>query len=709
MISNDCGVEPRRRSESATKRDSHVRIDSEGWQSHFLYSPAVVRQRLPALLLATLPVFAAEASAGPPRKKQPSPEPTEPGPHELDGRFPIWPTEVDRIAAPLRDPAAATESVRMAALQELQQFATVVILPEIELALTDPSPEVRRIALELCANRRVLACVPEAERLWEEGEASVRMIALRLLSQDPSDEHLALLYDAMRDPSDMVREQAINLLVEAPLDEQQALAARKEIVAQLGDVATRVRATAARALGKLGPGDGALALVRLLDDIDPYVAEAAAVGLGQMEDPRTGPALERALESPVNPNFANAAIAALARLPGDEMDQRLLELFDSPPRNTRRTDISNAIGGRPEPSAALIDGLIDRIRDPELRESAIQTLLRMGDVAVPQLETVLARGLEPDIAVEVERLLAARKLEPTPVEVVAGVVASEPVEVLPDRGDREAWFEVLSDSNRIDAAAKLVEDPPEWFAGSLVWQLDRAANAEQVHAWLTALALIRSPVLDRSHDAIHWERIAGWAADPGASSESRCLAALALGSAVAGPHEDLARTELSARVGDASPDVRGCAALALARFGDDPVFEALLVDPSPRVRAMTALALRGIHRVDPRVRARLSLQSDRDHEVACRGAAALSLAKPEPDGRLVLLRARLSTLASDPDATVEWQAFELDGLRVDVPMFGSGGRIWAIVPMRGAVMAEVVSAPVVIRPVYDHYERGYYY
>ncbi len=669
----------------------------------------MVRRRLPALLLATLPVFATEADAAPPRKKQVKSEPTERSPQELDGRFPIWPTEVDRIAAPLRDPATATESVRMAAMQELQQFATVVILPEIELALTDPSPEVRRLALELCASRRVLACVPEAERLWEEGEASVRMVALTLLSQDPSDAHLELLYEAMRDPNDMVREQAINLLVEAPLDVEQANAARQEIVAQLGDVSTRVRATAARGLGKLGPGEGALALVRLLDDIDPIVAEAAAVGLGQLEDPRTVPALERALESPVNPSFANAAIAALARMPGERTDAMLLEVFDVPPRNTRRSDIANAIGGRPSPSATLVDGLIDRIRDPELRESATQALLRMGDLAVEQLEVASLRGLEPDIAVEVERLLAARKLEPTPVEVVSGAVAIASIEVLPERSDRAGWFEVLADPDRIDAAAELAEDPPEWFAGSLTWQLDRAADAEQAHAWLTALALVRIPVLEGSSDAVHWTRIAGWAADAGASTESRCIATLALGSAVAGPYEDLARTELSARVGDASPDVRGCAALALARFGDDPVFEALLADPSPRVRAMTALALRGIRRLDAQVRARLALQSERDYEVASRGAAALALAAPEHEGRLVLVRARISNLASDPDATIEWQAFELAGRRIEVPMFGSGPRIWAIVPMRGAVVAEVVSTPVVIRPVYEGYYHGPYY
>ena len=89
--------------------------------------------------------------------------------------------------------------------------------------------------------------------------------------------------------------------------------------------------------------------------------------------------------------------------------------------------------------------------------------------------------------------------------------------------------------------------------------------------------------------------------------------------------------------------------------------------------------------------------------------AALTLAASETEGPLVLVRARLSSLANDPDASVEWQAFEVAGHRVDVPMFGSGKRIWAIVPMRGAVMAEVVSTPVVIRPVYDYGHHHYYY
>ncbi len=668
------------------------------------YTPPVVRERLPALLLASLPAFSATAEAGPP---VPEVDPVEP-----DGRFPIWPSEVDRIAAPLRDPASATETVRVAALDELRQFATSVIMPEIDLALTDPSPEVRRLALELCTSRRILACVPAAEKMWEEGEGSVRMMALQLLSQDPSEQHLALLYEAMRDPNDLMREHAIMLLVDSPLSDEQAEQARQEIVAQLGDVSARVRRTAARSLGRLGPGEGGPALVRLLDDIDPQVAEAAAYGLGQLEDPRTAPALRRALETPINPTFANEAVNALARLPGEDIDEALLQLFDSPPRNVRRTDVATAIGRRASPSDELIAGLVDRIRDADLREPAIQSLLWLGDLAVPELERALARGLEPDIGLEVERLLAARKLEPTPSEVVAGMAAAtKPVAPLPAANQREAWFERLREHDGIDAAAELARLHPEWLSGALAWQLRRGSTPEQVLPWLTILALARDSMLDDDDDAVIWGLVAGWASDAGLGGEGRCVATLALGSAVMGRHAELAEAELVRLTSAALDEVRGCAALALARHGNDPALEGLLADPSPQVRAMAALAHRSLPRIDARVRARLALQGDRDSEALARTSARLVLTQPAERARWTLLRGRASTSVLFGDQSPHWQRFDLDGEPVDVPMFGSDDRLWAIVPLEGAVVREQPAPPVLVAPSpyggYPHY--GPYY
>jgi HEAT repeat protein len=650
------------------------------------------RSRLPALMLATLPALASDiAAAG-----------------EPDGRYPVWPTEIDRIAAPLRDPTIMSESARIAALEELEVYASEVILPDLELALSDPSPEVRKLALQLCASRHLIACVDEAEQLWEGGEGSVRLLALQLLSQDPTQAHLELVYAAMRDPNDLIREQAILLLVDAPLGPKRAKEAQQELVAQLGDVSARVRRTAASSLGRMGSGEGALALVRLLDDIDPNVSTAAAVSLGQMADPRTAPALRRTLENPSNAGFAAAAVTALARLPGREIDLQLLELLDAPPRNVQRSAVAKAIGGRPEPDAELIAGLVDRMRDPELREASTQALLWLGDRAVAQLAAASKRGLEPDIALEVERLLAARRLEPTP-RLAPSRDASE-LELaaleLPPINDREAWFELLGDPEAERVGAALAEAAPAWMAGALAWQLDRAATADQVRPWLTALALAPEPILDKAADAVIWGRISSWAHDPSASGQSRCISTLALGRAVETRHAEQAIASLQQLAAAHQADVRGCAALALVRFGEDPLLEALLADPSPRVRAATALALRVIREPAAPVRARLALQADRDSEMRARTSAALSLASRDPQVRFVLVRARPSS-AMGLAGSDHWERFAFGPLEVDVPMLG-GERGWAIVPLPGAVPA-VVDTGAALLPTKAYGAYGDYY
>jgi HEAT repeat protein len=650
------------------------------------------RSRLPALMLATLPALASDTAAAD-------------GP---DGRYPVWPTEIDRIAGPLRDPTIMSESARIAALEELEVYASEVILPDLELALSDPSPEVRKLALQLCASRHLIACVDEAEQMWEGGEGSVRLLALQLLSQDPTPAHLDLVYEAMRDPNDLIREQAIMLLVDAPLGPERAKEARQELVAQLGDVSARVRRTAASSLGRMGPGEGALALVRLLDDIDPNVATAAAVSLGQMADPRTAPALRRTLANPGNAGFAAAAVTALARLPGRDIDLELLDLLDSPPRNVQRPAVAKAIGGRPEPDAELIAGLVDRMRDPELREASTQALLWLGDRAVAQLAAASERGLEPDIALEVQRLLAARRLEPTP-RLAPTSDSSEPELAaleLPAIDDREAWFERLGDPEAERLGAALAEAAPAWMAGALAWQLDRAATADQVRPWLTALALAPEPILDEAADAVIWGRISSWAHDPGGSTESRCISTLALGRAVETRHAEQAIASLRQLAAAHQADVRGCAALSLVRFGEDPLLEALLADPSPRVRAATALALRVIRKPAAPVRARLSLQADRDSEMRARTSAALSLASRDPEVRFVLLRARPSS-AMGLAGTDHWERFAFGPLEVDVPMLG-GGRGWAIVPLPGATPA-VVDTGAVLLPAKAYGPYEYYH
>jgi HEAT repeat protein len=646
-------------------------------------------RRIKTLLLASLPAFASEASAS-----------------KRDGRFPVWPTEIERIAAPLRDPALMSESSRIAALDELSEYATEVIIPDLELALTDPSPEVRRMAIALCISRQILACVDEAEQMWEQGEGSMRLMALQLLSLDPTPDHLELIYEAMRDPSDMIREQAIMLLVEAPLSAELATKARQELVAQLGDISARVRRTAARSLGRMGPGEGALALVRLLDDMDQAVAEAAAVALGQLADGRTAPALRRALENPSHPNFAAAAIIAFARLPGEDIDEALLELFDSPSRNLRRDDVGRAIGGRPEPRPELISGLVERMRDPELRDAATRALLLLGDRAVEQLRAAVDRGLEPDLALEVGRLLAARELEPTPRRATTGAADEARRARLPALDDREAWFDLLGDPETVESGAALGEQAPDWFEGALTWVIERASTAAQIRPWLAALAVTPKPLLDQAGHAVTWGLVAGWAHDLSGSAEDRCLATLALGRAVGTRHAEQVVAELRLLAAAHVVDVRGCAAMSLARFGEVALLEAMLADPSARVRAATALALRTIRKPAAELRARLAVQADRDLEMRARTSAALALASRDDAARFVLLRGRPGSGLGQPSH--HWERFDFGEHVVDVPMLG-GPLGWAIVPLAGATSSEVDTSAVLIPPPRYPGYPGYYY
>lgn len=640
-------------------------------------------------MLATLPAFAPAESAA----------------EGADGRYPVWPTELDRIAAPLRDPASMSESARIAALGELSEFASEVILPDLELALTDPSPEVRKTALQLCAERQLLACVGAAETMWEEGEGGVRLMALELLSRQPTAEHLELLREAMDDPSDLMREQALILLAEAPLDEAQSQQAREEIIKHLSDISARVRRTAARSLGQLGPGEGALALVRLLEDLDRNVANAAAIALGQIGDARVAPALQRSLESPTDSNFAASVVYALGQLPGDDVEAFLLELFDTPPRNLRRADVSKAMGRRPNPGARLVSGLVERMRDQELRPEAINALLWLGDAALSALEDASARGLEPNIALEVERLLAARRVELTP-RVALREGPSERTVVLPSADEREAWFELMGDPEAIEVGAALGELAPPWLEGALAWQIERGAAATQVRPYLAALAVAEQPLLAQKDHLISWARIATWAHEPGASTESRCLATLALMRADGTSHAEFALAELRALAAAHIADVRGCAAIGLARLGDQELLEQLLADPSPRVRASAAIAVGMLRRPSSQLRARLAVQADHDSEMRARTGAAAVLEGRTRDLALSFVRGP-SGSAAGSTVISHWTRFELGGRELDVPMLG-GGRGWAIVPLEGATAAPIEASPIPTQPYRYNYFDYYH-
>ncbi|MCA9710554.1 MAG: HEAT repeat domain-containing protein, partial [Myxococcales bacterium] len=401
-------------------------------------------------------------------------------------RWPTWPTEIHRISASLirdvRGNELTGERQRVAAIQELDRFATGAILEPLLHALDDASPQVRREALRMCFEREVVACIPGAANLWAEGgEPTVRVAALKVLALDPEPSRAALLIDALRDPSEVIRAQAADFLGSAPLEPSVRQRARTALLAKLADVSVVVRRRAVLSLGLLGPGEGTLSIARLLEDPEPTVRAAAAEALGHYRDATAVPALRRAIADPNEATVARAIIDALAVLPDPEVEPDLLRLLDDPPAGLDEYQLAAAIARRPAPSATLLEGLVDRLDEPERSDAVLQALLAMGEDARGVLEQARARGLAPPLEVEVERLLDAIAPEPPPARPRR----------FPALDDRAGWRDRIERGDafaRRRAAAALARRDPPWRRAAALAVIARPGPLAGREPWVLALA-----------------------------------------------------------------------------------------------------------------------------------------------------------------------------------------------------------------------------
>ncbi len=594
-------------------------------------------------------------------------------------RWPTWPTEVHRISSTLirdvRGKEVSGERQRVAAIQALDHFATGAILEPLLHALDDSSPQVRREALRMCFEREVVACIPGAANQWSEGgEATVRVAALKVLALDPDPSRAALLIEALRDPSEVIRTQAADYLGSAPMTPDVRKRARSALLAKLADVSVTVRRRAVLSLGLLGPGEGSLSIARLLDDPEPTVRAAAAEALGHQRDDTAVPALRRALASPNEANVSRALINALAVLPDPSVEDDLLALLDDPPAGVDEMQLASSMSRRPEPSEALLQGLVDRLDEPPRRDAALRVLLAAGERARPVLERARTRGLAPAIDVEVERLLAS--IAPPPEQ--------PPPRSWPAPDDGAGWRHRLGHGDafgRRHAAWVLAQRDPAWRVPTALAMLATPGPLDGRRAWALTLAGSPSPWVD-DHDAEPRARLEGWARDRRSSANDRCLALAALGARASDPGRR-SRVPWADLTEDADPKVRACAALALGRRGDAESIAGLLLDDRARVRTAAALGLASIdpaqlHRT---TLARLSLLATEDPDAAVRAAATHALA-PRPaatnPGRPGLFLRRVDPYAWS--SAPQWIEVQHGETPLWLPAMGSGQWRWTLIP-----------------------------
>lgn len=556
------------------------------------------------------------------------------------GRWPRWPTEVEVEAAPLRASDVASDLRRLNAVQALSAYRNEAIEQEVSLALGDPSPAVRRVALDLCAGRGMSACLPGAVRLWEEDvEAQIRLRALDVVGlfvgspEGRAVEADRIVLDALRDSDELVRAHAASIVRHLEWSEDAVASVRKRLSAKLSDSASRVRQEATASLGQLGNEQTVPVLVRMLDDADPGVREASAVALGQLGAGQARPALERALERAATPSLAAALVIAVAQLEDPAVDDQLIAWMDDPPTGIpqSRHALVRAIGQRAAPSDALVDALIERMRDLDgpLRDAALSALLVLGDRAMPRVDAALAAGVEPHIRLDLERVRAAATVEVVP-----------PVEV------EQAEGEPLPLSPPPDGL-----DPSQW----LQWAIERRGAQEQRDPMI-AVAVADNPFGDRRGTFI-LGRLAHAAGDPQRSTHDRCLAVAALAAGLGDPasranrprrrFRRAARGLLDGLAQSEAAHVRACVAMALARDTgpSDATLVGLSRDPAARVRAAAVVALgaRGIQST----RVLGAADRDADPRVAAAAQAVLRLGTVTEQARLLDSNAVLE-LGLDP-------------------------------------------------------------
>lgn len=185
--------------------------------------------------------------------------------------------------------------------------------------------------------------------------------------------------------------------------------ASRAAAAALGDSAAVVRATAARALLSLAPGEAATLILPLLKDRDEFVRREAAYALGLARSTLAVGALAASTQTDKQASVRGAAavalgqigdaaaVAALAsaltrRLQGSGFFNRLLRRKVEEDEFVRRAAAVSLgqIGSR-EAVPVLVEALSDARAPNDVRREAAHSLGLIGDpAAVPALRAVLA-------------------------------------------------------------------------------------------------------------------------------------------------------------------------------------------------------------------------------------------------------------------------------------------------------------------------------
>jgi cellulose synthase operon protein C len=502
-------------------------------------------------------------------------------------RASIWPSAAARIERELRleDPAARRKAAE--AIAGLPRGPARRLL---DLALVDPSADVRLVAAEVAARIQADQLGTRLSAWLSDPDSRIRLAAAETLGTRPDPQALGALARASSDADQSVRaavaralgasgsaEAVVPLLgrLDDPVPE-----VRRQVVLSLGrlrdpravipllakveDSAGVVRRAVARALGALGDARAVGALVLVLRDSDETVRIAALDAVGRLGDASAVSSVIAVL-SDAKEEVRAAAVRALGRLGTKEATAAVVAELGRPGANVAQ--LVAALGHGRERALTALRACVEARGGYRAADGCVLSLGTLGDASdVPRVRRALERSeVSPRAALEALGLLGSAEALPTVLEYLAD----------PDAMVRRAAL--------ISLVPLLDPERPD---GRAVDPLVRALRARGRSPWERAAVLV---LLGRTR-------------------AERAAAVLA----------DVAKNATEAHMAAAALDALG----AVGPAGFDGVLLEKLDHEDGAVRAAAALALRraGSGRAAARVLARLEGAAGQDP-----GALAIAL------------------------------------------------------------------------------------
>jgi HEAT repeat protein/MFS family permease len=356
--------------------------------------------------------------------------------------------------------------VRLAALTSLERVdagrAVAVAVPR----LSDTDSSVRLAALEVLAR----AGVDPPRQVLDDEEVSVRALAAAILFERKEGAK-SVLDGVVHSPDSTVREVGYVAIATAGAAETRHLA-----LAGLDDPDSRVRGEAAHAVAATAMEEGVKPLVALLADDDTVVRAAAAEALGKVGEP----AVEAVVDALFTEGHADAALAALERLPLDGSAMSLRRFAsESVVRALEDADLRSRLGASKDAAVALLHDSL-RAREERHALAALHAAALLG-------------ARRTSVFAAIENLVVSDPTQrATALEVIETV--GDPAIVRPLLA---LWESRASDGFDAEVIDRLQHDPDTWIRQCAEFAKGALEGGTMTHTLTTQVPLVERVIFLR--------------------------------------------------------------------------------------------------------------------------------------------------------------------------------------------------------------------